>query len=326
MHCDWRPSCSLKLLRLRAQLLQKIRAYFAAKGVMEVETPLLCHGIGSDPNLDFFTTQYHFAPRAETLYLQTSPEFAMKRLLASGSGSIYQICKAFRNGEAGRFHNPEFTVLEWYQINFDLAALMDEIVALLQYLGGDSPYCRQAQRLTYCEVFRRHTGLDALTFSVESYRHCASHHNLPEAGELCGDNHVLWLDLLFSHLVQPHLGQQGICLVYDYPACQSSLARLKPAQPMLSERVEIFLRGMELGNGYYELADAEEQQRRFNAEIATRQKLNLPPTVADQRLLAALQSGLPDCAGVAIGLDRLLMALGDCEHLDAVIAFPLARA
>lgn len=326
MASEWRPSCSVQQLRLRAQLLQKIRAFFSSKEVLEVETPLLCHGIGSDPNLDFFTAHSTGAPGGETLYLQTSPEFAMKRLLASGSGSIYQICKAFRNGESGRFHNPEFTLLEWYRVGFDLSALMDEITELLRYLGNDKPAWQQTERHSYAELFHRYTGLNALDFFPEAYLQCATQQGLPEAEALCGGDHVMWLDLLFSHLVQPHLGKQTLCLVYDYPACQSSLARLKPGQPKLTERVEVFARGVELGNGFYELADAKEQERRFEEEIAQRRRKGLPVTEPDRRLLAALQSGLPDCAGMAIGLDRLLMLLSGCEHIDAVLAFPAGRA
>lgn len=326
MAADWQPGCCLQHLRSRAQMLQKIRAFFAARDVLEVETPLLCRGIGSDPHLDFFTSLYKSSPHEQTLYLQTSPEFAMKRLLAGGSGSIYQICKAFRNGEAGRYHNPEFTLLEWYRVGFDLSALMDEIAELLQYVGGDCLPWRHVERHAYSELFTRYTGLDALDFSPDAYRRGAERLELPDAERLCGEDHALWLDLLFSHCVQPYLGQESVCLVYDYPSCQSSLARLKPGQPKLSERVEIFVQGVELGNGYYELVDADEQERRFIAEIEIRRKQALPLTAPDRRLLAALQSGLPDCAGIAIGLDRLLMLLTGSEHIDAVLAFPIGRA
>lgn len=326
MSPDWQPSCSLQHLRNRAQMLQKIRAFFAARDVLEVETPLLCRGIGSDPNLDFFTSVYKSSPQEQSLYLQTSPEFAMKRLLAAGSGSIYQICKAFRNGEAGRYHNPEFTLLEWYRVGFDLSTLMNEIAELLQYLGGESLPWQQVERYSYSDVFHRYTGLDALDFSPDAYRHGAARLGLSDAERLCGENHVLWLDLLFSHCVQPYLGQLSICLVYDYPSCQSSLARLKPGQSTLCERVEIFVQGVELGNGYYELIDAEEQERRFTAEIEMRRCQGLPFTMPDKRLLAALKSGLPDCAGIAIGLDRLLMLLTGSEHIDSVLAFPISRA
>jgi lysyl-tRNA synthetase class 2 len=326
MSPDWRPSCTVQQLRQRAQLLQDIRTFFADKGVLEVETPLLCRSIGSDPNVDFFTSQCCTPPHIETFYLQTSPEFAMKRLLAAGSGSIYQICKAFRNSEVGRFHNPEFTMLEWYRVGFDLPALMDEIADLLLYVSGDNARWRNIERISYSAVFHRHTGLDALKFSPEAYAQCALQRGVPEAAELCGDDHAVWLDLLFSHLIQPHLGRPGITLVYDYPACQSSLARSKPDQPELSERVEVFVAGVELGNGYFELADTEEQERRFLQEIDLRRNRGLPPTVPDQRLLAALQSGLPACAGMAIGLDRLLMLLHGSEHIDTVLAFPANRA
>lgn len=326
MPADWQPACGVVQLRQRARLLERIRTFFAARGVLEVETPLLCHNIGTDPNLDFFSTSYNQPHRQQTLYLQTSPEFAMKRLLAADSGSIYQICKAFRNGEAGRLHNPEFTLLEWYRVGFDLPALMDEIGALMGYLAPALPPWQRAERYSYRELFNRYTGLDALEFSLPVYRHCAEARGLPEAAAICGSNHALWLDLLFSHLVQPHLGHAAVCLVHDYPACQSSLARLKPGDPQVTERVEIFLRGVELGNGFHELADAGEQERRFLDESALRRRQGLPPVDADPRLLAALQAGLPDCSGMAIGLDRLMLLLHGYAHIETVLAFPVSRA
>ncbi len=261
----WRPSCSIELLQQRARMLQRIRVFFAERNVLEVETPLLNCASGTDPNLEFFSTLYETPPHSQKLFLQTSPEFAMKRLLAAGSGSIFQICKAFRNGEAGRFHNPEFTMLEWYRVDFDLAQLMTEVENLFDVLfdGKLNP----PQRVSYQAIFEQFTGLDALVFSFEAYSAFAKKANLPEAISLCGESHVLWLDFLFSFCVQPHLGKDGLCMVYGYPACLSSLARLNPENPLITERVEVFLNGVELGNGYHELTDAEEQNRRFDAEI-----------------------------------------------------------
>ncbi len=325
MQQDWRPTCAIELMRLRARMLAEIRQFFADKSVLEVETPLLSHSIGTDPQLEFFTTEYCLSPRRQTLFLQTSPEFAMKRLLAAGSGSIYQIGKAFRNGESGRFHNPEFTMLEWYRVGFTLSQLMDEIAELIARLfAGWS--LQETQRVSYRDVFVSFTGLDPLVFSYHDYCAVARECGLAEAVDICGQDHALWLDFLFSHKVQPHLGENALCMVYGYPACQSSLARINEQCAQITDRVEIFINGVELGNGYYELADAKEQGRRFDKELGIRQQQKLPVAVKDLYLIAALESGLPECSGMAIGLDRLLMLLSGSAAIDEVLSFPIHRA
>ncbi len=326
MHKEWQPTCTIDNLRLRAQLFQSIRCFFSARDVLEVETPLLGHACGTDPQLDFFTTDYIAHPQRDTLFLQTSPEFAMKRLLAAGSGSIYQICKAFRNGESGRFHNPEFTLLEWYRVGFNLSELMDEVSELIQFLSPGYLSLNAPQRFTYQDVFQRITGLDPLTFSYADYSAFALANGQPEALPICGYEHGLWLDFIFSHYIQPHLGQSALCMIYGYPACQSSLARLNSLNPLISDRVEVFINGIELGNGYYELTDANEQNRRFDEEIAIRLESNRPVTVKDKNLIAALEYGLPECAGIAIGLDRLLMVLTGSLTINDVLSFPVHRA
>lgn len=307
-------------------MLRQIRDFFHAKDVLEVETPLLSRAIGSDPQLAFFSTEFDFHPIRQTLYLQTSPEFAMKRLLAAGSGSIYQICKAFRNGEAGRFHNPEFTMLEWYRAGFRLPDLMDECEELIENLFAGHRALEPAQRFGYCSLFADYTGLNAAEFSPADYCAYAEACGLSEAITICGDDHAVWLDFLFSHQIQPHLGINCLCMVYGYPACQSSLARLNELNPKITDRVELFIDGIELGNGFFELADAEEQSRRFDREIAVRKQLNLPAVIKDERLIAALTAGLPECSGIAIGLDRLLMVLFDKSSIDDVLSFPITRA
>lgn len=293
---------------------------------MEVETPLLGQAIGTDPQLAFFSTEFNWSPQRHPLFLQTSPEFAMKRLLAAGSGSIYQICKSFRNGESGRFHNPEFTLLEWYRIGFDLSCLMDDCDALIQGLFREQQPLGTTLRVSYQDLFQNSTGLNPLQFSYEDYCAYARDNHLCEAIDICGHDHPLWLDFLFSHKIQPHLGKNALCMVYGYPACQSSLARLNELNPQISERVELFINGVELGNGYYELTHAEEQERRFDDELAIRKKRNLPAAVKDARLIAALETGLPDCSGMAIGLDRLLMVLLQKSSIDEVLCFPVERA
>lgn len=304
-------------------MLAAIRAYFAAQGVMEVETPLLCQGIGTDPHLDFFTVPVTgAAPR----YLQTSPEFAMKRLLAAGSGSIYQIGKAFRQGEAGRRHNPEFTLLEWYRVECGLDGLMDDMESLLLQVADGRLQPGSARRASYREVFLQYTGLEPLEATFQELADYAAGHGLPEAQALCGQDRPLWLDLLFSYQVQPHLGQTGLCFVHSYPACFPSLAQTQPSDARWVERMELFWQGIELANGFHELGDAAEQAARFAAEQQTRQAHGQPVPEADPRLLAALQHGLPDCSGVAIGLDRLLVLLSGTGHIDQVLAFPFGRA
>ena len=324
LHSPWQPSCLIESLHRRAWMLSRIRAFFETRHVLEVETPLLSHASGTDPQLAFFTSNYNTPPKTQTLFLQTSPEFAMKRLLASGSGSIYQICKAFRNGEAGRFHNPEFTILEWYRVGFDLNALMDEVEALFNDLFEGQ--LETSQRIAYSRIFEHYTGLNALTFSQQAYCEFAKRENLHDAMTICGDNHALWLDFLFSFCVQPHLGKNALCLIYGYPACQSSLARLNTDNPLLTDRVEVFINGVELGNGFYELTHSLEQNTRFEAEIATRKHEKLPTATKDTRLLDALEAGLPDCAGIAIGLDRVLMILEKSTSISEVLSFDIARA
>jgi elongation factor P--(R)-beta-lysine ligase len=317
---DWQPFCNLERLHQRARLLQAIRCFFMERGVLEVETPLLSHSSGTDPQLDFFTTEFNIAPHQQTLFLQTSPEFAMKRLLAAGSGSIFQICKALRNGESGRFHNPEFTLLEWYRVGFTLFDLMDEITELIAFLH---PALNTAQRFSYQAIFERYTGLNPLIFEYSDYCAYAVKQHFPEAISICGHDHAIWLDFLFSHSVQPHLGENALCMVYGYPACQSSLARINADNPNITDRVEIFINGVELGNGYYELTDAIEQEKRFDQEIELRKLRNQRTVVKDQRLIAALKTGLPECSGMAIGLDRLLMILSGRSHINEVLAFPV---
>lgn len=325
---DWMPACSLDLLRRRAELLAAIRRFFAGREVLEVETPLLCHAAVTDPNLHAFATRF-LPPGAREgcgLYLQTSPEFAMKRLLAAGSGSIYQICKAFRDEEAGRYHNPEFTLLEWYRVGFSLADLMDEIEALFAAVCGAGYPLAVAERHAYADLFQRHLGIDPLSADIADFVRCAAAQGFHEAEALCGEDRGIWLDLLFGYFVQPRLGRGRLAFVYDYPVCLPSLARKRPDDPRVVERVEVFLEGMELGNGFHELADAVEQEARFEADLAERRARGavLPPK--DGRLLAALSHGLPDCSGVAVGLDRWLMLLAGEQAIGGVLAFPVDRA
>ncbi len=394
---DWRPTASMEALRIRAEALSKIRTFFAERGVLEVETPLLASAPVTDLHLAALSTRYRGPGHDDgrLLWLQTSPEFAMKRLLAAGSGPIYQLCKAFRDGEAGSRHNPEFTILEWYRPGWDHHRLMDEVAELFDavlrtshapsgsglvgraFMPCDPPdeesppdpalACLEdsddvqsrnavdridpsgskqiplqeghvkppspqalkpgrAERLTYAEAFQRHIGSrsphrhrsDDLAHALRSF----STSSPPDLG----DDRDSWLELLFSHVVEPELGRDGPTFVYDYPASQAALARIRPGPPAVAERFEAWIDGVELANGYHELTDPAEQRLRFEADLAARRDRGLPEVPIDTRLLSAMEHGLPDCAGVALGVDRLVMLAAGATRLDEVISFPIDRA
>lgn len=312
---DWRPSASLESLRHRARLLTRIRSFFTERGVFEVETPLMAAATVTDPHLASFRVPYG----ARTFYLQTSPEYAMKRLVAAGSGAIFQVCKAFRRDEAGRFHNPEFTLLEWYRPGWDHHRLLDEVDALLAEVL-DTP---EAERRTYAELFESRCGVDAHRDPAERLREVAARHGLELAGEVDRDT---WLQLLLARVIEPELGRGRPTFVLDFPASQAALARLRPGDPPVAERFEVYVEGIELANGFHELADAAEQRRRFAADLAQRRARGLEDVTVDERLLAALESGFPDCAGVALGVDRLLMLATGAERLEDVVAFTFEHA
>ena len=254
----------------------------------------------------------------------------MKRLLAAGSGPIYQICRAFRDGEAGHRHNPEFTLLEWYRPGWDHHALMDEVEAFLAQILGERWKDPQAERLRYRDAFRRHLGLDPLTAPTADLRRAAEGLSGAVQG-LDPEDRDAWLDLLVSLGVEPHLGRGRPTFLHDYPARQAALARIRQdgtdeGSEAVAERFEVFVDGVELANGYHELTDAAEQLRRFEADLAERRRRGLPEVPIDEHLLAALKAGLPPCAGIALGLDRLLMVLAKTEAIADVVAFPFDRA
>lgn len=313
------------MLEARARLLADIRAFFLSKGVLEVETPVCSAAATTDPALESLATRYTGPGEAQgkDLYLHTSPEFPMKRLLAAGSGPIYQICKVFRDGESGRLHNPEFTLLEWYRPGFDQHQLMDEMVELI---SGLLPEPLPVQRISYAELFQGHLGLDPHSCTAGQLREHALRLGVPGAESISLPDAAGWLDLLLTHCIEPHLGRGGICFVYDYPASQASLARIRPGDPPLAERFELYMEGMELANGFYELTSAEEQRRRFLFDLERRRDMGVKPVPMDERLLAALDRGIPECAGVALGIDRLLMRQTGAGHIRDVLAFPLDRA
>jgi len=316
---DWRPSASLGVIRQRAELLAAIRAFFAGRGVLEVDTPLLAAHTVTDPALQPLIVR-NCVLSDHPRYLQTSPEYAMKRLLAAGSGPIYQIAHAFRDAEQGRWHNPEFTLLEWYRPGFDLDALMTEVAELVLPLLGRE----HTRRYRYRDLFLDTLGLDP--FAATDDELAASARRCVDAASLQGGRD-LWLDLLMTHAIEPVLAQQGVVFIHDYPASQAALARCTRSDGVeVAARFELYVDGIELANGFHELADAQEQARRFARDNHLRRQRGLPEREADGYLLAALEAGLPDCSGVALGLDRLLMVLCAAPQLSTVLPFDWHRS
>jgi lysyl-tRNA synthetase class 2 len=316
----WTPTARPETLRLRADLLARIRRFFADRNFLEVETPLLGAAAALDPHLSSFVVG-HGGDADRELYLQTSPEFAMKRLLAAGSGPVYQICKAFREAESGRWHNPEFTLLEWYRPGFDYHRLMDEVDVLVCGILGTPA----AVRITYDQVFQELAGLSPHDAHMGMLRRAAREQGLAEDVGAETDRDGL-LDFLFTHTVQRGLVDRGAVFVYDFPTTQAALARVRAGNPPVAERFELLVQGVELANGYHELTDPAEQRRRFECDQARRRERALPAYPLDERLLAAIAHGMPSCAGVALGVDRLVMLAAGAGSIDEVIAFPISRA
>ncbi|MFT6371675.1 MAG: lysyl-tRNA synthetase class 2 [Gammaproteobacteria bacterium] len=306
----WQPSASFTAIKQRARIYRQIRAFFDARAYFEVDTPLLSPTTNTDANIESIKA----SNLGQTLYLQTSPEFAMKRLLAAGSGSIYQICHAFREGEKGRRHNPEFTLLEWYRVGFEYQELMDEIECLIDDISGES---NQYQRISYRQLVLDHISVDIDTIKLLALRQKVDQH-IPgtRSSELDVDQ---CLDLLISLAIAPKI--KGYVFVYDYPISQASLARVKVSEPTVAERFELFHNGLELANGFSELCDSSQQRQRFEGDNNRRLDAGLEPYPVDELLLSALDSGLPECAGVAIGLDRLMMVLLEKNSIDQVLSF-----
>ncbi|WP_229809134.1 EF-P lysine aminoacylase EpmA [Salinicola rhizosphaerae] len=320
---DWQPTASIETLRGRARLIARMRAFFAERDVLEVETPVLGHGGSTDPHLASLSVEAVTQAGRERLWLQTSPEFAMKRLLAAGSGPIFQLARSFRDGEVGRRHNIEFTMLEWYRPGFSLDALIAECDALIRQVLPVPP--GETRRHRYRDLFRERLGVDPFTTPLGALRDLAA-----ERGGLAmaDADRETCLDLLMSLTIEPELGRSGIDVVVDYPAAQAALARRHrdPEDGVeVAARFEIYLQGLELANGYDELTDATEQRARFEQDAQQRQRLELPNVEIDRRLLAALDAGMPSGSGVALGVDRLIqLALGK-SSIAEVMAFTTPR-
>lgn len=323
MSDDWQPTASVETLHERARLLARVRAFFAERDVLEVETPVLGHGGSTDPHLDSLALTATTPQGRARLWLQTSPEFHMKRLLAAGSGPIFQLARSFRDGEVGRRHNLEFTMLEWYRPGVTLDELIAECDALIRDVLPDAP--GPLRRRRYRELFRDELNLDPFTAPLEALRARAE---TVGGLSMCDADRDGCLDLLMSLAIEPELGQGDIDVVVDYPASQAALAR-KHRDPEdgveVAARFEIYLAGLELANGYDELTDAAEQAARFEADNCQRRALGKPHVDIDRHLLAALTAGMPSGSGVALGMDRLIqLALGKASVAE-VMAFATPR-
>jgi elongation factor P--(R)-beta-lysine ligase len=317
---DWQPSASLDHLKRRAQFLTEIRRFFYQRDVLEVDTPILSHAAPTAPYLDSFTTEYIAAGGQKTsCYLHTSPEFAMKRLLAAGLGDIYQIAKVFRNGEQGRHHSPEFTMLEWYRPSLSYHQLMTEVDDLLQIVVGLSP----AVKMSYQTLFSQYLSIDVSDVEQDELKQYALSRikSLPQDWQADKDG---WLELLMSELIEPQLALSAQpYIIYDFPASQAQLAKLHRSDDgaVVAARFEVYAQGLELANGYDECLNAEELSQRFNKDNLLRQQQGKVTMPIDQHLIAAINTGLPACTGVAIGVDRLLMLKLNVNDINAVTSF-----
>jgi elongation factor P--(R)-beta-lysine ligase len=307
------------MLQHRAALLASARNFFMDRGVLEVDTPVVVNAPVTD--IHIHSARVEFADDPRPFFLHTSPEYAMKRLLAAGSGDIYQICHVVRGLERGRQHNAEFTLIEWYRVGFSLDQLMSEVDTLVRHLLGGVAFTMSSERLTYREAFLRELHLDPFTASLAELAEAAR-----SIGFAAGARRDELLELLMGALVGPRLGRTALTFVHGYPASQAALARLSPDDPRSALRFELYCKGVELANGFQELASATEQRARFERDNEERQRLGLPSYEIDGRLLAALEAGLPECAGVALGFDRTLMLAAAADHIDQVLTFPTERA
>lgn len=321
---DWRPSASPEVIRQRAAMLARLRAYFASEGVLEVQTPVLSAAAASDPQIESIAAH---PLGGSTRYLQTSPEFPMKRLLAAGVGDCYQVCPVFRDGESGRLHGPEFVMVEWYRRGFTAADLRRDVERLVQAAAGDIRRFPPARTMSYREAILGACGIDIRAADARAIQAELAARGI-EPANAGGWDLDAWLDLLVGAVVGPGLGRDAPVFIADYPPSQASLARLgrDPEGEVVAERFELYLDGIEIANGFRELGDAAEQRSRFEADLARRRREGQRTAPLDEQLLAALAHGLPDCAGVALGFDRLVMVALGLPDLASAMCFAHARA
>ena len=324
---SWQPNLSWQNSQKRAQILQQIRQFFSDRNVVEVETPALSLGTVTDVHLDAFSTRYNFINDSDLnqstqLYLQTSPEFHMKRLLASGYGCIFQIAKAFRHEQAGRFHNPEFTLLEWYRLGFDHFDLMNEVAELLKIVLD----CSEPLSITYQTLFIEQLGIDPLVANREQLLALITKQGKLSQWLINEPNNDILLQFIFSEIIEPNIGIDAPCFVYNFPKSQASLAKLCPDDKRVAQRFECYYQGVELVNGFNELSDANEQLKRFQQDNVTRIKCGFIGKPIEKHFISALVEGLSQCSGVALGIDRLVMLALKAQHIEQVISFPIERA
>ncbi len=311
---SWQPGASIDALKVRAELYQTIRAFFQARNILEIDVPVFASSTPTDPFIQAIPASICSRP----YFLQSSPEFYMKRLLAAGSGDIYNLGKAFRDEEAGRKHNPEFTILEWYRMDFDEHQLIAETIELITVITQ----LTTATKVSYRDVFEQTLGINPHQATLATLKSIANKHiNI----DINDSSPSTWLDLLMTHAIEPTLN--GITAIYDYPSCQAALAKITTTEAgdTVARRFEIYIDDMELANGYWELTDAAEQERRFVNDTNTRNQAGIFSPPADKKLLAALEHGMPSCAGVAMGIDRLLMYITQATHIDEVLSFSFKR-
>lgn len=330
----WRPQADIQVIESRARMLQDIRAFFAARDVLEIETPILSQAAVTDVHLDTMSAKN----LQQQVYLNTSPEYCMKRFIAEYQRSVYQISKCFREGEQGPYHNPEFTMLEWYRINFSLRQLMQEVeTLLLQLLAPKTDRNLNVVYISYQALFMQETGINPHAAQIQDYYEFVQQQNIEipvgisttQADGLQGEiDKNIWLDWLMSDVICTGFPAQQMTFIYDYPASQAALAQiaLNEQGEKIARRFECYIGPVELANGYQELTDSEQQQQRFVQDNKVRECLARPAIQYDDRLLQALAAGLPECAGVALGLDRLLMRMCACDDIADCLSFPWQRA
>jgi lysyl-tRNA synthetase class 2 len=315
---NWRATSPVSAAITRAAIKNRARSYFSTQGVLEVDTPALSIAAGSDPQIESFVVRSQLSPERR-LFLHTSPEFCMKRLLADGYPDIYSMCRVFRDGEAGQRHQPEFTMIEWYRLGFGLPAIIDDTLSLLAAALQQPGYAGLADQLDYAQAFTQHAGLDPMHASIDELATRAGADT--DLRQALGGDRDAWLDLLLSTVVAPQFSADRFTVLRHYPASQAALARLCPANERFADRFEVFIAGTELANGYVELTDVTEQTKRIDDDLQRRAKAGKPVNPTDGALLAALREGMPECAGVAVGLERLQMIHDNTDSIGDVVTF-----
>lgn len=318
----WQANITWEDAKKRAEIIATIRQFFTTRDVIEVDTPLLSHGTVTDVHLDAFSTVAYPSIDNKLMYLQTSPEFAMKRLLASGFQSIYQIGKAFRYEDSGRFHNAEFTMLEWYRIGFDHFALMDEVDELLQYVLA----CEPADKFTYQQLFQTYLNIDPLNTNLTELKTCLADNEVLGDWITSEQDQDVLLQVLFSEIIEKQIGKERPAMVYHYPSSQAALAKISKMDNRVAERFECYFHGIELANGFHELVNANEQVQRFRQDNLKRKAIGKPEMPIDDNFIQALEFGLPKCAGVALGVDRLMMIALKKTRIEKVLTFTTENA